>query len=159
MAGISLHIEADDVSGLQVQLKGLLAGGAWLEQPAIATVTQGPPLSAETVEVADAAEPVPEGGKVRNQRRKAPAANTRIEVPAAEKTDTPVGITIEDAREKMKKFAADGHMEQVAEALTACNAKKVSEVDPEANGKPSQKFAYFVADIERRIAEKPAAEA
>ena len=92
-------------------------------------------------------------------RKKAPAADVVIEQPAqtekaAEPTD---GLTVDEAREHMKKFAADGHMDQVSAALESFGVKKVSDIDPDAKGAKSAKFSEFVAKIDELVKAKVAA--
>lgn len=74
----------------------------------------------------------------------------------AKANDVPM-LTIEDARERMRQFCKDGHSEAVYGALAEFKADKLSAIDPDAGGKPSAKFAEYVAAIERIIAEAPAA--
>lgn len=85
--------------------------------------------------------------------KKAPAAEVVID--QAPKASEPVtGLTVDEAREQMKKFAADGHMYQVSAALEHFGVKKVSDVDPDAKGAKSEKFAAFVAKIDELVAVK-----
>lgn len=92
----------------------------------------------------------------KKNRNKAPAAEVVIEQPAqAEKPAAPTdGLTVDEARERMKKFAADGHMDQVSAALESFGVKKVSDVDPDAKGAKSAKFAEFVAKIDELVKAK-----
>lgn len=116
--------------------------GAVVTEPALVPATEGGP--GETAQVA-------EPGK-KPGRRKAPAADVVIDQVAKTATElSKEGITIEQARERMKKFAADGHMDAVEKALAHYNVKRVSDVDPDAKGEPSAKFAEFVAKIEEYV--------
>lgn len=91
--------------------------------------------------------------------KKAPAAEVVIEQPAQAdpKPEPTDGLTVDEAREHMKKFAADGHMDQVSAALKSFGVKKVSDVDPDAKGAKSAKFSEFVAKIDELVKAKVAA--
>jgi len=120
-----------------------------------------------TAPTAEVIPPTPKSTEPKKTRQKVSAAEAVVEQPkpadvedVTGKTEPPgdaKGITIDEAREKMKQFANDGHMEQVSQALTDLGVKKVSDVDPDANGKPSAKFAEFITIIEEAVAEKGAA--
>lgn len=97
-------------------------------------------------------------------RKKAPAAEAVIDQPKQADIEDVTGkpanddgpqLTVEDARERMKQFAADGHMDQVSAALEHFGVKKVSDIDPDAKGKPSAKFGAFVAKIDDLVAALP----
>lgn len=89
--------------------------------------------------------------------KKAPAADTVIDQPAkAAEPESTEGLTVDEAREHMKKFAADGNMDQVSAALEHFGVKKVSDIDPDAKGAKSPKFSAFVSKIDELVKAKVA---
>lgn len=98
------------------------------------------------------AAPEPEAPKTaRKSRETKPAPNPQtIEGTATVVSDD---ITVEQARERMKQFAGDGHMDQVSAALEEYGVKKVSDV-PSSTTVQNATFAGFVATIEKLVKAK-----
>lgn len=147
---ICLTINADTPEMLQRFVKGLASGmgTAVLEAAAIAPEV---PATAATFAPTEQAIGVGKG------RKKAPAANAIVDqLPANDSQPDVAMLTVEDVRERSRKFAADGHMDEIAKAMEFYGVKKMSDIDPEALGKPSVKFAQYVAKIEELIAAKVA---
>lgn len=140
---ISLTINGDNAASVIAELAVFLQSKP---SPANLTAAVAAPAAAVSTEIADGAIPV-SGPKT---RKKAPAVDAVIDQP---KNDA-LMLTIDDARERMRKFNSDGHMDQSAAALAEVGAKKLSEVDPEAGGNPSPKYHALVTRIEALIAEK-----
>lgn len=113
------------------------------------------------------AEPAPPADKKPGTRKKAPAADAVLEQTpieqyiaaseAAETTDGPQ-LTIDDARERVRKFHAAGHMDESVKVLEHFKIKKLSDADPDAGGKPSAKFgaviAYYQSLVDAKTAEQ-----
>lgn len=156
---ITLTISEETALGALYALREFAAG--------LATAAQEPPVPVDR-KAAPIAPDENGNERTRQTRKKAPAAEAVIDATprqadiedAIGKTAQPTNedapmLTIEDVRERTRKFAKDGHMDEVAAEMTARGIKKMSEVDPEAGNKPSVKFAEYVAAIEARIAAKP----
>jgi len=155
---ITLSIVANDAPEMWDHLRRMTRGS--LEN----VMANAETLVASTQPATPVSEPVAmsktETASTGSRRRKAPAAEAVIDQPKQADVEDVTGkpeqpmLSIDDARERMKKFANDGHMDCVEKALADFNVKKVSDVDPEASGKPSSKFAAFVAKIEEFVAAK-----
>jgi len=141
-----LHALAAGASGKQIPSGGDegsgAAGGASPSPAASSEPSLVPAAVAELVEPAK-----------KTRGKKAPAADAVIE-PAND--SEPAGLTIEQVRERTRKFASDGFMDEVAAEMEARGIKKMSQVDPDAaaTNAPSPKFAEYVAAIEKRVAAK-----
>jgi hypothetical protein len=91
--------------------------------------------------------------KTRGKAKTTPQTIDALPTPATPSADAPA-LTITEARERMKKFANDGHMDQVAEALSKMGVNKVSDIDPDAKDGPSAALATFIADVDVLVAAK-----
>jgi hypothetical protein len=141
---ISLTIQGDHAAEIISQLAGLLRAGAPANTSEPASV---PALIVEEVAT------VP---KTRAGKKPATPPQT-IEGTVMVVSEGDPTLTIDQAREHMKAFAAGGFMDEVSLALDHFNAKKVSDIDPDAKpGVASAKFAAFVAKIEEIISAKAA---
>lgn len=140
---IRLEINADTPEELSRYVRGLASGMGAAVLDVAANAPELPKGAASPLDVVSSPAPAKRG-------KKAPAADVVLDQP---KNDA-LMLTIDDARERMRKFNSDGHMDQSAAALAEVGAKKLSEVDPEAGGNPSPKYHALVTRIETLIAEK-----
>lgn len=153
---ISLTIQGDAASVI-MEMKTFLelhGAPANIAQPAPAPAPApqaATPLEAhlETLAPKPQAEVIPPEKPAKGKK-----AKPEPETIDAKASDVPM-LTIEDARERMRQFCKDGHSEAVYGALAEFKADKLSAIDPDSAGKPSPKFAEYVAVIERLIAEAP----
>jgi hypothetical protein len=165
---VTLTIQGEIATVLN-DLETLLAGrkpanvGAAVDCPA-------PQAAAPTSLQQEPAEPAP---KVGRPRKKAPAADAVIEQKAYEDQGRqadrdgeaacagkvepqPGGMTLDQVREFIRGCNTDGHLECVEQAMQHFGLKKTSDMDPDAGGKPSAKFAEYVAKIQQFIDAKAA---
>lgn len=154
---ITLNISVEQPGELIHNVLSLAVALGYKEGP-IHTVpaTEGGP--GETAKADPAPEPVAEPKP--KGRRKAPAADAVLDQPVQIDIEEVTGkagamLTIEEVREKTRQWSKDGFMDEVAAEMGARGIKKMSEIDPEHDGKPSAKFAGYCAAIEARIAGKP----
>lgn len=116
-------------------------------------------VSATSPSASSQQEVVSETEKVKPGRKKKAEAPATLEGTAKVVEPTAEGLTIDQAREAMRKATAIEGIDAMSIILevmaTFDNAKKVSEVDPEAaaSGAPSAKFAAFIAAVNQKIAE------
>lgn len=175
---ISITIQGDDVPTVLHELRQLLlsstapanstAAPAPVAPPASASIGPGEAGAAAPKTFEDQGRPADRDGEAKPKKGGKKPKQTDIEEVTGkpetiEATATVVSeaamLTIDDARERMRQFCKDGSGEAVYGVLAEFNAQKLSDVDPEAGSKPSEKFAKFIARIEQVVAEAPKPEA